>query len=109
MWVGSAEGKHFSFMNQPRAAGRNYRMFAQSLAPLLDTVGQRKLNPHPTPNPNPNPNPDPDPNPDPNPTLISPDPTQAGQRTLRTTIDGFDNQAGRRSPAPVGRSLGEHG
>ena len=43
MWVGSAEGKHFSFMNQPRAAGRNYKMFAQSLAPLLDTAGQRKL------------------------------------------------------------------
>jgi len=39
MWVGSAEGKHFSFMNQPKAAGRNYRMFAQSLAPLLDAVG----------------------------------------------------------------------
>ena len=61
MWVGSAEGKHFSFMNQPRAAGRNYRMFAQSLAPLLDAVGQRKLTltlpltltPTPTPTPTP--------------------------------------------------------
>ena len=43
MWVGSAEGTHFSFMNQPRAAGRNFRMFAQSLAPLLDAAGQREL------------------------------------------------------------------
>ena len=43
MWVGSAEGTHFSFMNQPRAAGRNFRMFAQSLTPLLDAAGQREL------------------------------------------------------------------
>ena len=43
MWVGSAEGGHFGFLNQPRAAGRNYRMFAQALLPLLDRSGAREL------------------------------------------------------------------
>eukprot|EP00928_Gymnodinium_smaydae_P000578 TRINITY_DN10218_c0_g1_i1.p1 TRINITY_DN10218_c0_g1~~TRINITY_DN10218_c0_g1_i1.p1 ORF type:complete len:353 (-),score=34.56 TRINITY_DN10218_c0_g1_i1:120-1151(-) len=41
MWIGS--GEHFSFMNQPRAARENFRMFAESLAPLLDTNGTVEL------------------------------------------------------------------
>mmetsp|Transcript_25666 Transcript_25666/g.82150 ORF Transcript_25666/g.82150 Transcript_25666/m.82150 type:complete len:408 (-) Transcript_25666:474-1697(-) len=43
MWVGSAEGGHFGFLNQPAAAGRNYRMFAEALLPLLDRSGAREL------------------------------------------------------------------
>lgn len=41
MWIGS--GQHFSFMNQPRAAGKNFMMFAQSMLPLLDGVGQQRM------------------------------------------------------------------
>lgn len=41
MWIGS--GEHFSFMNQPRAAGENFRMFAESLEPLLDEGGAAAL------------------------------------------------------------------
>ncbi|EKX42997.1 hypothetical protein GUITHDRAFT_59700, partial [Guillardia theta CCMP2712] len=33
MWIGA--GDHFSFLNQPNAAGRNFESFAKSLYPLL--------------------------------------------------------------------------
>ena len=39
MWISS--GQHFSFMNQPAAAGENFRMLAESLEPLLDAEGKR--------------------------------------------------------------------
>jgi uncharacterized protein YdiU (UPF0061 family) len=41
MWIGG--GQHFSFMNQPVAAGRNFRQFTRSLEPLLDPDGQSEL------------------------------------------------------------------
>jgi len=41
MWIGS--GEHFSFLNQPAAAERNFRMFANSLEALLDADGKRQL------------------------------------------------------------------
>lgn len=34
MWIGG--GEHFSFMNQPRAAMENFRMFCIALVPLLE-------------------------------------------------------------------------
>ena len=36
MWIGG--GQHFSFANQPRAAGVNLRMWLQALEPLLDRL-----------------------------------------------------------------------
>lgn len=41
MWIGS--GHHFSFMNQPNAAIRNFRQFAHSLVPLLDAQGAAQV------------------------------------------------------------------
>lgn len=41
MWIGG--GQHFSFMNQPAAAGRNFRQFTASLEPLLDADGVNAL------------------------------------------------------------------
>mmetsp|Transcript_61469 Transcript_61469/g.116107 ORF Transcript_61469/g.116107 Transcript_61469/m.116107 type:complete len:516 (-) Transcript_61469:183-1730(-) len=41
MWIGS--GRHFSFMNQHKAAGQNFKQFALSLKPLLDAAGVREL------------------------------------------------------------------
>ena len=41
MWIGG--GQHFSFMNQPKAAGANFRMFLRSLEPLLDASGVAEL------------------------------------------------------------------
>ena len=37
MWIGG--GQHFSFGNQPKAAGVNLRMLLRSLEPLLDDEG----------------------------------------------------------------------
>ena len=41
MWIGG--GQHFSFANQPEAAGRNLRMLLSSLEPLLDSDGVAQL------------------------------------------------------------------
>ena len=41
MWIGG--GQHFSFANQPQAAGANLRMFLSALEPLLDGDGVSKL------------------------------------------------------------------
>ena len=41
MWIGG--GQHFSFANQPQAAGVNLRMWLGALEPLLDARGVGKL------------------------------------------------------------------
>jgi uncharacterized protein YdiU (UPF0061 family) len=41
MWIGG--GQHFSFGNQPKAAGVNLRMLLRSLEPLLDAEGVAAL------------------------------------------------------------------
>ncbi|CAE8648561.1 unnamed protein product, partial [Polarella glacialis] len=41
MWIHA--GEHFSFMNQPTAAGENFKTFALSLTPLLDQSGREEL------------------------------------------------------------------
>ena len=41
MWVGS--GDHFAFMNQPRAAQMNFLTLSESLEPLVDAAGARRL------------------------------------------------------------------
>ena len=40
-WTGG--GEHFSFLNQPQAAKKNYLMFCKSLAPLLDKEYLQRL------------------------------------------------------------------
>ena len=40
-WTGG--GVHFSFLNQPQAAERNFQMLCTALKPLLDPQGQQRL------------------------------------------------------------------
>jgi len=41
MWIHA--GAHFAFMNQPNAAAENFRMFAESLLPLMNSQGAAQV------------------------------------------------------------------
>lgn len=41
MWTGG--GKHFAFMNQPKAGEKNFESFASALVPMLDANGKKEL------------------------------------------------------------------